>query len=420
MNLWVVRVYKNHINDKIEAVKLVDIDTLRVMKISGNGLKESIKACQNTMESMFNNIYVNKSGAVTMKNLNPDKRKVFFDMRCEGCYDVYRYAIVINANYNVLNVIADDELDGVKVLQNATFGTIRNALKLDSTQKINFYNAIVRYSNDGVIATVEQFNDNKYTEIARVNLKEKIRISKEKIRGIFGTDVRVHLENITADGIFVKDIEYIGNNKGKYEVQYSIPEGVISLDNWLGGCGAIVTPNSLKFLGEMCFYEDENLRFITLNNYLEEIPKCCFQGSSLEEVRFGCGLRRIDDEAFDCCGNLCGDIVTDAKEIGRKAFYDTSIKRLSLLDIRFIEAKAFANNNKLESVKINGNIEEIGNSAFCNCSSLKEIKIPKSVKRIYSGAFAGCNKLKVVELPSGVRLGKQAFSIMTKVIITKG
>lgn len=60
---------------------------------------------------------------------------------------------------------------------------------------------------------------------------------------------------------------------------------------------------------------------------------------------------------------------------------------------KFINERAFYNNNNIESIIIPESVISIGKSAFEYCSKLKSVNIPNSVTSIGSSAFDGCNIL---------------------------
>ena len=76
-----------------------------------------------------------------------------------------------------------------------------------------------------------------------------------------------------------------------------------------------------------------------------------------------------------------------------------------------IEAGAYKNNEKIQSVIIPDTVTEIGEEAFWNCENLKSVTIPGSVKVIGKSAFSNCKQLETVSISSGVvEIGEQAFS----------
>lgn len=82
------------------------------------------------------------------------------------------------------------------------------------------------------------------------------------------------------------------------------------------------------------------------------------------------------------------------KALSDYAFYQSPIYRVSLSpNIEIIGAFCFAE-TKLEEVKLNEGLVNIGNSCFNWCTQIKEITIPKSVSNIGDLAFFHCSSLE--------------------------
>ena len=76
-----------------------------------------------------------------------------------------------------------------------------------------------------------------------------------------------------------------------------------------------------------------------------------------------------------------------------------------------VNAHAFMDANKLESVTLPDGLKNIGEYAFSECYSLKNLNIPSSVTGIGDGAFSGCNSLASITIPDSVTsIGDYAFS----------
>ena len=76
-----------------------------------------------------------------------------------------------------------------------------------------------------------------------------------------------------------------------------------------------------------------------------------------------------------------------------------------------VNAYAFMDANKLESVTLPDGLKNIGEYAFSECYSLKNLNIPSSVTGIGDGAFRGCSSLASITIPDGVTgIGSYMFS----------
>lgn len=71
-------------------------------------------------------------------------------------------------------------------------------------------------------------------------------------------------------------------------------------------------------------------------------------------------------------------------------------------DVTEIGDCAFADCDKLTTIKIPNSVTRIGEYAFDGCKNLTSIKIPNSVKYIGVCAFGGCFNLTNIEIPNSV------------------
>jgi len=99
--------------------------------------------------------------------------------------------------------------------------------------------------------------------------------------------------------------------------------------------------------------------------------------------------------------------------IGERAFAGNN--RLNSINIpysvTFISGWAFQNCSSLTNITIPYSVTFIGNLAFSGCGSLTNITIPSSVMSIGNSAFSGCGNLTSITLPSSVTsIGNSAFS----------
>ena len=88
------------------------------------------------------------------------------------------------------------------------------------------------------------------------------------------------------------------------------------------------------------------------------------------------------------------------KEIGEEAFAgnDNLVKVTIDGDVEKIDYRAFADCDNLRTVKVGDSVTEIETAAFSNNKSLKNVSFGASLKEIGSGIFAGCSQLSEVSL----------------------
>ena len=150
---------------------------------------------------------------------------------------------------------------------------------------------------------------------------------------------------------------------------------------------SLVIGDGLKEIGEYCFYVCPNLKTVESSGPVEIINQHSFRGcDSLE--------------SFNCVG---------IQSIYNHAFYsDTNLSQFnwgeSLIDIG---TYAFYNCNSLASANFNEGLESIGAWTFYNTSSLAQVNIPGSVSLFGDYAFysAGIQNLIVNSGVSGFSLG---------------
>lgn len=101
------------------------------------------------------------------------------------------------------------------------------------------------------------------------------------------------------------------------------------------------------------------------------------------------------------------------REIGKNAFFHSSIKRINFPDtVEYIGSSAFES-VEIEQLNFPASLRRIDNSAFEACQYLQEINFAKDSNLEYIGerAFALCGKISQVSIPDSVMtIGKAAFS----------
>ncbi len=76
-----------------------------------------------------------------------------------------------------------------------------------------------------------------------------------------------------------------------------------------------------------------------------------------------------------------------------------------------IEANAFENCDKIETIKIPASVTSIGDYAFAGCTALTAIDIPEGVEKIGAYAFKDCSAMTSVKIPNSVtEIGTKAFT----------
>ena len=170
---------------------------------------------------------------------------------------------------------------------------------------------------------------------------------------------------------------------------------------------SIVLPDSVKKIGEGCFYCTENLKTIHIGSGLTVIPDSAFSYAGVENINIPNGVVTIGAYAF-ASTKLKSVIIPDSVTVmGNYVFKDchflTNIELSS--NMTYIPEGAFRGSG-LKNIKIGNDIKEIGKVAFANCFELESIEIPDSVTRIEYRAFIDCKKLATIKFPTNLeRLG---------------
>lgn len=136
---------------------------------------------------------------------------------------------------------------------------------------------------------------------------------------------------------------------------------------------------TVKKLDSNLFKGCTNLINLHMPNAITNIGMGCFEGCiNLKTINFSESLNTISADAFYNCSKL------------------TSVNLPR--SVEYINSRAFANSG-VESLTINGEVKQIGESAFNGCKNLKNVDLGKTIM-IYSQAFANCENLTSIVLPS--------------------
>lgn len=162
------------------------------------------------------------------------------------------------------------------------------------------------------------------------------------------------------------------------------------------------TPNGKARIAHGPFYRCQNLKKVSFENSLNEIPDFLFAGVfALEEIEFNGNINKIGKNSFSGCINL--------KEI---EFAET---------VELIDSEAFMGCIELEKISFRNPDTTLGSYVFRDCFSLKDVTLPQNIKDVSYGSFSGCISLKNIEFPESVEeISGEAFcrcSSLDEVII---
>ena len=101
------------------------------------------------------------------------------------------------------------------------------------------------------------------------------------------------------------------------------------------------------------------------------------------------------------------------ESIGMGAFYNCSLEKIDIPNVKYIFTNTFENCINLSEVSIPKSVIKINKFAFKNCG-LINIVIPEGIERIDNYAFSSCPYLKSVTISEGVKeIGWAAFEKAT-------
>lgn len=156
----------------------------------------------------------------------------------------------------------------------------------------------------------------------------------------------------------------------KLEESYSGTPVVEILADTFSGASRLTycsLPNSLRTIGDHCFYES-GLKEITIPDKIAEIPEWCFgYCNDLQKVYIPFSVRVIKNYAFYDCDSLTELTIKNGLEI--------------------IAPNAFAHLHKIEEIILPASVREIGGLAFAFCWNLKTITLLQNVNYIADSAF---------------------------------
>lgn len=173
---------------------------------------------------------------------------------------------------------------------------------------------------------------------------------------------------------------------------------------------------------------------------VETVKEKAFAESGVQKIIFPASLKNIEKEMFLNCKNLKKIQIASSNSymtVVDGAIYSKNKRKLLsagvakgtfILPQKTIEIQrcAFAGNQTVKKVVINGRMKKlgkegfayseirnielpetlciVGKGAFRECKNLKKVVFPESIKKIDKDVFIGCRKLEKVKLPSNIKV----------------
>ena len=233
----------------------------------------------------------------------------------------------------------------------------------------------------------------------------------------------------------LETMEYLCLNECKKLESLVIPDSVIAIGKQAvnnTGISSIVIGKNVETIGEMAFYYSPNLVEVVVPNSVTSIGLGAFgYCGKLEKITLpfvGDKIHKIDDNDQYPFGYIFGKTENSAS-IALTQYYNGTystnnqldksetyyipgyLKEVIITNDSIIQAGAFYNCIKLESIKFTSALSSIGVKAFYRCISLEEIDLGNTVSSIGLYAFDSCENLKSLIIPNSVTLiGEGAFS----------
>jgi hypothetical protein len=160
---------------------------------------------------------------------------------------------------------------------------------------------------------------------------------------------------------------------------YSVTDGDISIDKYIGKNKQVIIPDTINGLtvthiGDACFEDRRDVSEIGLPITIESIGKNAFTGcKSLEHIDVPASVLQIGEYAFKWCSKL--------------------VKFITPPKVTEILQGTFMCCYSLESIELHNNIRHIGEAAFWRCENLR-LTIPETAI-IDVAAFKGMDKSSV-------------------------
>jgi hypothetical protein len=373
--MYVVRLYKNKDTNKILGAKVVNETTheWRDMKW------ENIKAAVKVMPGLIENVELDSSRNLRMKNMNPQQRINYFNRVVKDNIAVNQYCIITGTQGPYISFVMDSGTDVI-------FGnkaTVYDLEKLTGIKLKDFrvYNGEIVNNNGEYLLYVYDQNRQQLAKVSSL---------QGDFMNNYSDEWGISIKSLGENDIVVNTLEH---NYGSGRAV--LPEGITELYRFKGGVNEVIIPDSIKLLGTGCFSNIDDLYKIKMGKGIKEIPSRCFYNSALKEISMSGAEDTICEYAF-ADSLLKGIVRTNATVIEEHAFEGTNIEKVSLYRARLVKSHAFAYCSKLEDIKLSEYIRIIGPCAFKECNRLKILRIPAQLNRVAPGAFSGCSKLSEI------------------------
>lgn len=169
-------------------------------------------------------------------------------------------------------------------------------------------------------------------------------------------------------------------------------------------------PRSVTTIEPFAFFQQQNLREITIHDGIISIGESSFMGCvSLEEIAIPPMIVDIPYACFDGCESLRKvQLPSGLEYIGYAAFRNCRALTDIRLPISLRVLDGFEGCSSLREIEIPSGVETIRGFMFCR--SLRRVRLHTGVKSIADYAFRYCDRLRNINFPNGLEyIGSRAF-----------
>lgn len=163
-------------------------------------------------------------------------------------------------------------------------------------------------------------------------------------------------------------------------------------------------PDSHTGIANRAFQNCVKLKTINMPEKLEYIDSYAFENTALESITIPAGIRVYSNVFADCKRLESVTIEGKLDNLGWHVFQNCTALTSVTLEEGFDDVMnyMFAGCTSLASITLPSTVEYISSHAFDGCTLLASIEIPASVGYIGEGAFAGCTSLTSIVIPETV------------------
>ncbi|MBQ9376044.1 MAG: leucine-rich repeat domain-containing protein [Ruminococcus sp.] len=204
--------------------------------------------------------------------------------------------------------------------------------------------------------------------------------------------------------------------RGRKDLSYTVPDGVIVIENSAfiySKIESISLPESLGIIGSYAFLGSK-LKSVDIPDNVRSIDSHSFKNcDNLTSIVIPNNTDRINPSAFEDCNNLERVVLSDnTTEICEYAFKNcTSLSEIHMPNLKTIRKYAFEGCTSLETLRLPEGFSYIGSYAISKCSGLKTAFIPSTLRDIGAWGFKDCTNLIDVEIAEGVKgISEESFN----------